>query len=251
MQVDRAIAMSVAGLDPCGGAGLFADIKTFEQHRVFGLGIITAQTVQTQNAFFSIRWESGKNILETITTMLSSYDVSVVKIGTVQNIQSLHRIVSSIHVFNKNIKIILDPVIRSTTDFNFWQENIDEELLYQVLQKIELITPNFKEAMQLIPNVDGKESARKLSRYCNVLLKGGHNEEEPGVDYLYSQTGTIKLEPNGETIFPKHGSGCVLSSSIAANMALGYNLTTACCKAKLYTENFLLSNPSLLGYHVS
>lgn len=251
MQSDRPIVMSVAGLDPCGGAGLFADIKTFEQYKVYGLGITTAQTLQTQDAFYYIRWENDETILEAIAKMLTNYDVKSVKIGIVQNIRSLHRVVSSIHAFNKNIPIIIDPVIRSTTDFNFWQEGFDSALLYQVLQMTELITPNYKEVMQLVPCADEKEAAGTLSGYCNVLLKGGHNKNEPGVDYLYTQTGIHKLEPHTATVFPKHGSGCVLSSSIAANMALGNDLTTACRKAKSYTENFLLSNQSLLGFHVS
>ena len=251
MQSDRPIVMSLAGLDPCGGAGLFADIKTFEQHKVYGLGITTAQTLQTEDAFFSIRWESDESILEAISKMFANYNIQAVKIGIVQNIQSLQRIVSSIHAFNKNIPIIVDPVIRSTTDFNFWQEGFDSALLYQVLQMTELITPNYKEVMQLAPCTDEKEAAGKLSDYCNVLLKGGHNEKEPGVDYLYTQTGILKLEPHTVTIFPKHGSGCVLSSSIAANMALGNGLAAACHKAKSYTEKFLLSNQSLLGSHVS
>lgn len=251
MQSDRPIVMGLAGLDPCGGAGLFADIKTFEQHKVYGLGITTAQTLQTEDAFFSIRWESDESILEAISKMLANYNVQAVKIGIVQNIQSLHWIVSSIYAFNKNIPIIVDPVIRSTSEFNFWQEGFDSALLYQVLQMTELITPNYKEVMQLVPAADEKETAGKLSYYCNVLLKGGHNQKEPGVDYLYTQTGIHKLEPSTATIFPKHGSGCVLSSSIAANMALGHGLATACRKAKLYTENFLLSNQSLLGFHVS
>ena len=242
MRSDRPIVMSVAGLDPCGGAGLFADIKTFEQHKVYGLGITTAQTVQTQDAFFSIRWENDETIFEAIARMLTYYDVKSVKIGIVQNIRSLYRIVSSIHAFNKNIPIIIDPVIRSTTDFNFWQEGFDSALLYQVLQMTELITPNYKEVMQLVPAIDEKEAAGKLAYHCNVLLKGGHNENEPGVDYLYTQTGILKLVPHTAAVFPKHGSGCVLSSSIAANMALGNGLSTACRKAKSYTEKFLLSN---------
>src|SRR5687767_9727617 len=147
MQFDRPIVMSLAGLDPCGGAGLIADIKTFEQHKVYGLGITTAQTLQTEDAFFAIRWESDKSILEAISKMLANYNVQAVKIGIVQNIQSLHLLVSSIHSFNKNIPIIVDPVIRSTTEFNFWQEDFDEESLHQVLQMTELITPNYKEVM--------------------------------------------------------------------------------------------------------
>lgn len=251
MQLYRPIVMSVAGLDPSGGAGLLADIKTFEQNKVYGLGVITAQTIQTENTFFSVRWETDENIIETIQKMLYGYNVKAVKVGIVQNIYSLHRIVSSVHAVDENIQIILDPVIRSTTGFNFWQEGISENLLYKVLEMVTIMTPNYKEVMQLVPDADAKEAAKKLSAHCNVLLKGGHNEEEQGVDYLFSSRQVLKLEPDIVTAFSKHGSGCVLSSAIAANLALGNDLANACRKAKSFTEKFLLSNPSLLGYHVS
>lgn len=250
MEFYRPIVMSLAGVDSCGGAGLFADIKTFEQHKVYGLGIATAQTVQTENAFFSIRWEKEEDILDAMSTMLAHYKISVVKIGIVQSIRSLEKIVSLINAAGEHIKIVLDPVIRSSTEFPFWKQEVEEKFLHKILQKITLITPNYKEVLPLTRDADPKDAAIKLSRYCAVLLKGGHNEEELGVDYLYIMGESIKLEPKVVSIFPKHGSGCVLSSSIAANLALGQELTAACRNAKLFTEKFLLSNLSLLGYHV-
>src|SRR5665648_1205489 len=75
MEANRPIVMSIAGFDPCGGAGILADIKTFEQHNVYGLAINTAQTVQTENDFISIRWETEDNILKALETMLAHYDV--------------------------------------------------------------------------------------------------------------------------------------------------------------------------------
>lgn len=243
--------MSIAGIDPCGGAGLLADIKTFEQNKVHGLGITTAQTLQTESRFYSIRWEIDENILKAIEHMLAHYDVQAVKIGIVKSINTLYKIISAIHDFNEAIKIVVDPVIRSTTEFNFWQDGIDENLLYDVLQKTYLITPNYNEAAQLVQDVDAKEAARKLAQYCNVLLKGGHNEAEQGFDYLYHKESVLKIEPNAVSPFPKHGSGCVLSSAITAGIACRFDLRVACIKAKVFTENFLTSNPSLLGYHVS
>lgn len=251
MQFNRPIVMSIAGHDPCGGAGLFADIKAFEQNKVYGLGVTTAQTLQTENHFISIRWESEENILKAIEQMLSHYNIKAVKIGIVQSIETLHKIICVIDDFDTAIKIVVDPVIRSTTEFNFWKEEVDEHLLCNVLRRITLITPNYKEVVQLVPAADAKEAAEKISHYCSVLLKGGHNEEEQGVDYLYYNGKVVKLNPNVVTVFPKHGSGCVLSSAITANIALGYGLEEACSKAKVYTEKFLKSNPSLLGYHVS
>jgi hydroxymethylpyrimidine/phosphomethylpyrimidine kinase len=250
MQFNRPIAMSIAGMDPCGGAGLLADVKTFEQHKVYGLAVTTAQTVQTENTFFTIKWEKKEHIVEAIKKMLVNYQVVSVKIGIIQDLQSLDQIVSAINTTNKRIKIIVDPVIRSTTEFNFWNMDIDESCLYQTLGKLELITPNHNEIVQLSKSTDARQAAKELAQYCNVLLKGGHNKEEPGVDYLYTKTGVFRLPPDPLQVFPKHGSGCVLSSSIASHLALGTDLITACKKAKNYTEKFLSSNHSLLGYHV-
>jgi hydroxymethylpyrimidine/phosphomethylpyrimidine kinase len=211
MQFHRPIVMSVAGLDPCGGAGLLADIKAFEQHKVYGLGITTAQTLQTESAFVSIRWERDDIIVQSIEHLLAHYDVRAVKIGIVQSINTLSKIVAAIHAFDENIKIVVEPVIRSSTEFDFWQSSMDESLLCEVLEKIELITPNYKETVQLVADADAKTAAKSLSRYCNVLLKGGHNDEEQGVDYLYTEGHLEKLMPDVVTVYPKHGSGCVLS----------------------------------------
>jgi len=81
------------------------------------------------------------------------------------------------------------------------------------------------------------------------LLKGGHNKTKKGYDYLYTDGKCYELEPNKKDIFEKHGSGCVLSAAIVANLALGFDLKTACIKAKEYVEQFLNSNHSLIGYH--
>lgn len=249
METGRPIVLSIAGLDPSTGAGLLADIKTFEQHKVYGLGISTAQTLQTENDFFTIRWEEEKDILQSLETMLLHYNVSAVKIGIVENIGVLNKIVSFIHQKNEGIKIVVDTVIKSSSGFNFWNEKMNEHLLFKTLSKVFLITPNYNEAMQLLPSTNAKAAAQQLAMHCNVLLKGGHNNEEPGVDYLYKKKEVIKLEATSTEVSPKHGSGCVLSSSIAANLALGFGLVDACKKSKEYIEHFLKSNKTLLGYH--
>lgn len=249
MEANRPVVLSIAGFDPCAGAGLLADIKTFEQHKVYGLGISTAQTLQTEDEFFTIRWEDEKDILQSLEIMLSRYDVKAVKIGIIENIDRLEKVVSFIHQKNKMVKIVIDTVIKSTSGFNFWNEKMNEELLFETLSKVFLITPNYNEAMQLLPSMNAEEAAQKLSVYCSVLLKGGHNNEETGVDYLYTKNEVIKLEATTTGVSSKHGSGCVLSAAITANLALGLDLTTSCINAKKYVEQFLSSNKTLLGYH--
>ena len=150
---------------------------------------------------------------------------------------------------NKAIKIIIDPVIKSSSGFDFWQEETNKTDLFETLSNSFLITPNYLEATQLMPADDAKDAAQRLAQYCAVLLKGGHNAEETGIDYLYTKNAVEKLLPHSKIITPKHGSGCVLSASITANIALGFEIITACEKAKRYIEQFLSSNNSLLGYH--
>jgi len=249
MDANRPVVMSIAGFDPCGGAGILADIKTFEQFKVYGLGINTAQTLQTENDFISIRWETENDILKALGTMLAHYDVKAIKIGIVENIGTLRKIVSFIHQKNKEIKIIIDTVIKSSSGFNFWNEKTNETQLFDIMSKSFLITPNYNEALQLMPADNSKDAAQKLAAWCNVLLKGGHNSDEVGVDYLYTKTGIRKFIATTSTISAKHGSGCVLSAAITANLALGFDLVTSCTNAKRYIEQFLASNNTLLGYH--
>lgn len=241
--------LSVAGLDPSGGAGLLADVKTLEQHKVYGLGVSTAQTLQTENQFFSIRWEEPGEVLKTVACMLEHYDVSAVKIGITDSLRALHRIVSLVQEVKPGLKTVVDPVIKSSTAFGFWQEEAESALLRDTLQKITLLTPNYGEAAQLVGIADGCKAAAALAVHCPVLLKGGHNPTELGVDYLFVQGRVEKLPGRKEKVFPKHGSGCVLSAAIVANLAQGEELKTACVKAKSYIERFLGSTEGLLGYH--
>ena len=249
MEAYRPFVLSIAGFDPCGGAGLLADIKTFEQLKVYGLSINTAATLQTENNFISIKWAGENDILKALETMLNHYAVKAVKIGIVENVTVLKSIVSLIHQKNASIKIVVDPVIKSSSGFNFWNQPIYEQLLYETLSKVFLITPNYKEVLQLMPAENAKAAAQKLSAYCNVLLKGGHNKNEMGVDYLYIKNRVESLEGNTDGMYAKHGSGCVLSAAIAANLALDVDLFSACKNAKKYIEQFLSSNNTLLGYH--
>lgn len=248
MQSERKYVMSIAGFDPSGGAGLLADIKTFEQHKVYGLSVSTANTLQTEDKFYSVEWEKIERVLKSVDVLLNSYPVEIIKIGIVPSFEYLSQLVKYIKSKNAEIKIVLDPIIKSSTGFDF-QKKIDKKELISVLKNIYLITPNIQEGMLLTNTNDSKEAAKQLSEQCNVLLKGGHNESEIGVDYLYVNGECIQLSPTLNNLFAKHGSGCVLSAAIVSNLALGKDLQSACMNAKKYVEQFLNSNKSLLGFH--
>ncbi len=248
MASETTCVLSLAGFDPSGGAGLLADIKTFEQHKVYGLSVSTATTLQTENKFYSVEWEKIETVLKSVDVMLDSYTIQVIKIGIVPSFDYLFQLVRHIKSKNAEIKIVLDPIIKSSTGFDF-QKTIDQKELVSVLKNIYLITPNVQEAIQLTNTNDSKEAAKLLSEYCNVLLKGGHNKSEIGVDYLYANGNCIELKPTMTDLHAKHGSGCVLSAAIVSNLALRKDLKNACIDAKKYVEQFLNSNKSLLGFH--
>ncbi|WP_276875145.1 hydroxymethylpyrimidine/phosphomethylpyrimidine kinase [Chryseobacterium joostei] len=245
MQTEHPFVISIAGFDPSGGAGLLSDIKTLEQINVMGLGICTALTLQTASQCLSLEWRSIDEIVKEINVLMSHYTVSVVKIGIVKDAEFLSEIINAVKACNADVKIVWDPVLKSTSEFTFF--NLETlPLLKNWIDKISLITPNYNEYNVLKGNgLLSKENT------CSVLIKGGHREDLLGTDVLVEDGIETLLAPsNGDFVYhPKHGSGCVLSSAIAGELAKGECLETACRKGKLYIEKFLKSSPSLLGTH--
>ena len=249
MPTNRPFVLTIAGFDPSAGAGVLADIKTFEQHQVYGFAINTANTIQTENEFVDIQWTALNFVLQSIETLFKSYEIKAVKIGIIPSLDYLKSIVFLIKRLSPKTKIIWDTVLKSTTEFDFLDIQNQNDLI-SALNEIELITPNYNEILKLGTLEESAEKiADRLSKKCSVLLKGGHRPTEIGIDYLYTQNHFFKLSPKKTKIYQKHGSGCVLSAAITANLALEQNLLNACENAKNYTENFLLSNPTQLGNH--
>lgn len=249
MSANRPSVLTIAGFDPSAGAGVLADIKTFEQHRVYGFAINTGNTIQTENEFFEMQWTDLDFVLKSLEKLFTNYNIKAVKIGIIPSLEYLKKIILMIKKLSPKTKIVWDTVLKSSTEFDFITiEN--QALLIEILKKIDLITPNYDEILQLSSKgINAETTALLLSKYCPVLLKGGHNTNERGIDNLYTQDNLYKLLPKSNRCYEKHGSGCVLSSAITANLALEQNLKIACEKAKIYTENYLMSNSTKLGLH--
>lgn len=249
MSANRPFVLTIAGHDPSGGAGILSDIKTFEQHQVYGLAIATGNTIQTETQFLDMQWTNLDFVLDSIKTLLRTYDIKAVKIGIVPSLVYLKEIVKAIKRRSPKTKIVWDTVLKSSTEYEFTAIENQSELI-EILQKIDLITPNYVEIRKLseLKN-SAEEIAQSLSIYCPVLLKGGHNPTQKGVDYLYIDKESAKLVSSPIFSSEKHGSGCVLSSAITANLALGHDLLLSSLKAKTYIEKYLNSNTTLLGYH--
>ncbi len=251
MLYSRPIVLSIAGFDPCGGAGVLADIKTFEQHQCLGMAVNTAITDQVEDTFVSVNWIDAATMISQIETLMKKYSIDFVKIGIIENLNTLCEVVKFLKQENKNITIVWDTVLAASSGFSF-METVDKNKLADVLKHIYLITPNINEVKKLSGMDHEMEAATYLANYCHVLLKGGHSTSEKGTDYLFYNNQQLKIQAELiKALSPKHGSGCILSAAITSQLALKNDVETACKKSKHYIEAILNSNSNLLAYHVA
>lgn len=251
IQTQRPYALSIAGLDPCGGAGILADAKVFEASGVYGLGVCTALTMQHDADFRAVEWVALKTIVAQCVPLVERYPISVVKIGLIESMTVLADLLDWLTEHLPGIPLIWDPILKASAGFGF-HELTNRNPLTSVLSRLALITPNIPETMQLAGIGPPLSAAETLSNHCPVYLKGGHAEPTQGIitDYLLTD-GAVTASfpaifvPNGE----KHGSGCVLSSAIAAGLAKRQCLPDACTTARGYISRYLASTPTLLGFH--
>ena len=242
----RPYILSIAGFDPSGGAGLVADCKTFEALKCQGLSVCTANTIQTDNEFIDCIWTEVEVVKKQITALFDRFKIDVVKIGIVENWEAMSEIIDLLISLNEDVKIIVDPVLSASTNFDF-QTDFKSELFDTVLEKIYVLTPNYDEIQKLYPELNIEETIKHINSKTNLYLKGGHNEAEKGKDYLYSKRNKVyPISPKYIT-YPKHGSGCVLSSAMASYLALGFPLLKSTFRAKRFTEKYLGSSKELLG----
>ncbi|MFD0993084.1 hydroxymethylpyrimidine/phosphomethylpyrimidine kinase [Tenacibaculum geojense] len=241
--------LTIAGLDPSSGAGLTSDLKTFDAHGLYGLSVCTAITVQNDIDFKHCVWTDEEIILAQIACLLDRFSINTVKIGIVPSWKIALSIVILLKKHNPEITIVLDPVLKATAGFTF-HSNDDYSVFEQVISHCSYITPNYEELKAIFPDKNIDQTIEALAELTNVYVKGGHRLDKPGWDELYyNKIVKMNIPPAVDNVYQKHGSGCVLSSALAANLALSIPMEDACKNAKYYTEQFLNSNKTLLGTH--
>ncbi len=238
---NRSYTLSIAGFDPSGGAGLLADIKTMECLGVYGLGVCTANTFQVDNRFEGVRWTRPGDILFQLEMILERYDIKYAKIGLIESAGVLLKVLQVLR--ENNISVIWDPVLTASAGFQF-HDGFEKGVLSQILESAFLITPNLDEAQVLFGGV----TKPSFSNW-NVLLKGGHSTGTSVEDVLFMYGNEPKKFISDRLNGTKHGTGCVLSSAIAAYLTLGYRIAEAVENSRQYVHGLIQSNSSLLGYH--
>jgi hydroxymethylpyrimidine/phosphomethylpyrimidine kinase len=233
----RPYCLTIAGFDPSGGAGILADCKSFEQNKTQGLAVITANTMQTEDSFNRVDWVSDDNILEQLNLLLDRYNIQFIKIGLISSSQLLEKIVTTLNQKCSNPTIVWDPILNASAGGELDVTRFNEFLKSENCKNV-LITPNLLEYESL-----------QLKNYpATIYLKGGHSTNK-GKDILYFEGKKFPFAPHLKTEFSKHGTGCIFSSALLANLALEYPMIKACLRAKRYVEKRIVSNPTLLAYH--
>ena len=237
-------ALSIAGSDCSGGAGIQADLKTMTMNGVFAMSAITAMTAQNTTGVFAIQESLPEFLRQQIDAVFEDIYPDAVKIGMVASGELIEVIVDRLVAY-KARNVVVDPVMVATSGSALMKGNALQILVKKLLPIATLVTPNIPEAqilagMAISSKEDMMAAAKKLSEECGcaVLLKGGHSINDAN-DLLYADGEAIwftgKRIDNSNT----HGTGCTLSSAIAANLAKGYSLGESVKRAKDYISGAL------------
>lgn len=234
------IALTIAGSDSSGGAGIQADLKTFQAHGVFGMSAVTAVTVQNTQKVYAIQEMRPEIVHDQIVCLFDDTPIHAVKIGMVANAELIEAIAQALKKVNPP-PIVLDPVMISKSGFALLQEEAAQALVEMLFPLAEVVTPNIHEAQKLVGHTIGNlEEMRKAAKAiaeigaANVVVKGGHLGDAHATDILYDgrefkQIQSIRIDTQNT-----HGTGCTFSSAIAANLALGKPFFEAVSQAKTY-----------------
>lgn len=245
--------LSIAGSDPSGGAGIQADLKTFSARGTYGMAALTALTAQNTQGVTGVHAVPAAFVAEQIRTIFADVRVDAVKIGMIANAGIAEAVADVLRPYRDTLPIVLDPVMVAKGGSPLLASDAVDAVIYRLMPIATVVTPNLPEAAALLgePVVTTREAmatqAERLKQLGPraVLVKGGHLESEDSPDVLADATGLHWFE--GERTLTKntHGTGCTLSSAIAAELAKGASPAEAVAIAKSYLAGAIAAADSL------
>ena len=240
-------ALSIAGSDCSGGAGIQADIKTMTMNGVYAMSAVTALTAQNTLGVYAIQESTPEFLKQQLDAVFSDIFPDAVKIGMVSSSQLIQVIADRLKFHNAR-NIVVDPVMVATVGSALMKNDAVQTLIEELLPLSTVVTPNIPEAQVLSGlAITNKAEMEKAAKYigdtysCAVLLKGGHSINDAN-DLLYSDGKMVWFEGERINNPNTHGTGCTLSSAIASNLAKGKDLKTAIENAKKYISGALADN---------
>jgi hydroxymethylpyrimidine/phosphomethylpyrimidine kinase len=251
------VALTIAGSDSGGGAGIQADLKTFAANEVFGTSAITALTAQNTQGVSAIHDVPLVFIAAQIDSIFSDFDVAAVKIGMLSRAETIRIVAAELRRRNAP-HIVLDPVMVATSGDRLLNEDAVAALRSELMPLAEIVTPNLHEAAALTgkplarTEAEMEAQARDIFAFGPrwVLVKGGHGTSDEAVDLLVGSDGAVmRVSATRIATRNTHGTGCTLSSAIAANLARGMDLVVAVRVAKDYVTGAIAAADTLKVGH--
>jgi hydroxymethylpyrimidine/phosphomethylpyrimidine kinase len=232
------IAITIAGSDSSGGAGIQADLKTFAALGVYGASAITALTAQNTMGVRGIHQAPAEFVTAQIDAVFSDLAVGAVKIGMVAELSIIDAIAAGLERWSPE-HVVFDPVMVATSGDRLLAAEAVDALRTKLIPLASLITPNLPEAAALLDEPIASDEAaierqgrRLLGLGCHaVLIKGGHGQGRESIDYLVDADSTMVLAAPRISTTNTHGTGCSLSSAIAAELAKGEDMASAAIEA--------------------
>lgn len=248
------IALTIAGSDPSGGAGMQADLKTFSALGVYGASAIVAIVDENTQGVYGVHPVPAPFVAGQIRSVIDDIGADAVKIGMLHDSELIITVRDTLALYPGLRNIVLDPVMVATSGDPLLQPEAVDTLRSVLVPCSRIITPNLPEASLLLgKTIDRQDqledAAIALSRECgnvSVMLKAGHLENDMLTDIFYNaETGNVmRLSSPRVNTVNTHGTGCTLSSAIAAYLAKGYTLDEAVKGAKDYLYNAILAGSS-------
>ena len=237
-------ALTIAGSDCSGGAGIQADIKTMTMHSVYAMSAITALTAQNTTGVRAIQESEPEFLKQQMDAVFEDIYPDAVKIGMVSSCELIQVIAERLKYYGAK-NIVVDPVMVASAGSSLMKDNAVKTLIKELFPVATLVTPNIPEAQVLSGmNIRNREDMVTVAKYigdnfhCAVLLKGGHSINDAN-DLLYDHGELIWFAGRRIDNPNTHGTGCTLSSAIASNLALGFSLEESVGRAKVYISEAL------------
>ncbi len=251
------VCLSIAGLDPSGGAGILIDVKTFMAFGCYGAAAVTSVTFQNTVGVFGAEHQSAESVRRQVEPIFDDLTVDAVKTGMLPTEEV---IVETARIMRERAvnKLVVDPVVRSTSGFDLIDNAALRAMVEHLFPLAAIVTPNLPEAERLtgiaIETVeDIVECARMIQSFGveNVLIKGGHfdgvkGEARRATDHLFIGEEHLEIDGEYHETTATHGTGCTLAAAITANLALGLEMVEAVEIAKRFV-NGAIKNAPMIG----
>lgn len=246
--------VSIAGVDPSGGAGILADVKTMSACGVYACGVVTALTAQNTRGVFGISGVPADFVSRQMDVLFEDVEIDAVKIGMLADAQIIEAVAEGLEKHAPRF-VVVDPVMVAKSGDRLLEEEALNALRTRLLPIADVITPNLPEALELLGLHEGEmildpaELTGRLSEILcdkgSVLLKGGHMPGDVCIDYLYSAGVLSKFEAERFATKNTHGTGCALSSALAAYLALTGDVRESVSRAKTFITGAIINSERL------